>query len=62
MNSLCYSDENTGERKELSQELKDKLSEYVRSNFNTETGDPVLITMNEFQDVTGMSSVHTRYR
>ncbi len=55
LNSLCYS---AGGRKELPQELKDKLSEYVRNNFNTETRDPVLITMNVFRSVTGKSSVH----
>ncbi len=55
LNSLCYS---AGGKKELPQELKDKLSEYVRKKFNTETRDPVLITVNVFQSVTGKSSVH----
>ncbi len=58
LNCVCYSDEYTGEEKELPQDIKDKLSEYVRSNFNTDTGDPVLITMNKFRDITGKSSVH----
>jgi len=58
LNSLCYSDRNTDENKELSQELKDKLSEYVRRNFNTDTGYPVLITMKKFRAVTGKNSIH----
>lgn len=58
LSSLSYSDENTGERKELPQELKDKLSEYVRNKFDPETGDPVLIRTIEFQAVTGKNSVH----
>ncbi len=58
LSCVCYSDEYTGEVKELPQDIKDKLSEYVRSNFNTDTGDPVLITMNKFRDITGKSAVH----
>lgn len=61
LNSLCYTDENTG-KKELPQDLKDKLSEYVRSKFDTETGKEVLIELSDFQDVTGKGTIHTRYR